>query len=56
MGRVGVPPADLGILPKSLEHDDVLASAKESGETPDSAGGTPTLPAEHAFAGRRFIL
>ena len=38
-GRVGVPPADPGILPGSSTGETV-----PPGETPGGAGGTPTLP------------
>ncbi len=47
-GRVGVPPADAGILPGSR--------SKASGGTPDAAGATPTLPASGASYSKRRRL
>src|SRR5688500_17783813 len=39
-GRVGILPAGRGILPRGLS----LSLGVHSGETPEPAGGTPTLP------------
>src|SRR5260221_13821456 len=46
-GRVGVPPAGSRILrePSGRQHArDLSSTSGDSGETPESAGGTPTLP------------
>lgn len=46
-GRVGVPPADSGILPESLARVDASSTCDAPGRMPGAAGGTPTLPGEH---------
>ena len=44
MGRVGVSPADRGVSRLSFAKDTRPNHRSASGETPDAAGETPTLP------------
>jgi valyl-tRNA synthetase len=49
-GRVGVPPAGSGVSPEPFKQSPpAKAGTNISGETPEKAGGTPTLPEQMRF-------